>query len=1071
MIMQSPKFVCAVLLVLFSSALFAQNANFKGTVTDKSTGEPIPFAFVLQKGTDTGVSTDADGRYSIDVPTTSVLVFSSLGYKSDEIDLTGFKGQVLDVSLEPDSELINETIVVAFGTATKESFTGSATVVKSSDIAKVQSSDVSRALEGMVAGVQMTTSSGTLGSSPSIRIRGTGSINAGNAPLYVVDGVPYSGDMNNLNSSDIESMTVLKDAASNALYGARGANGVIMITTKKARSGDALVSLDAKLGWNSKALREYDFITDPGQYYETHYSALYNSYIRNGASAGDAWLKANRNIVSSASDGGLGYLIYDVPAGQQFIGTNGKLNPQATLGRHYLYDGQEYLITPDNWMDETYRSSLRQEYNLSVSAASEKFSFFASFGYLNNKGIIDGSSMYRYTGRLRADYQVKKWLKVGANLSYTNFRWNNANSDEGDSSSSGNVFAFASSIAPIYPVYLRDGNGNILIDGNGLKMYDYGRIGNMQRPQFMNSNALQSLTLDRNYSEGSAVNGQAFAEVKFLRDFKFTLNAGFGVDGTRSTNMNNKYYGQFAPSGGSVSKAHSRADYFNLQQLLSWDRTFANVHHATVLLGHEHYISNNVNLSASKSQLFSMDNDELNGAVIDSNASSSSRSSYMNEGYFIRAQYDYANKIFASASFRRDASSRFHPDRRWGNFWSVGGGWLINHEPWFGAGWVDMLKLKASIGSQGNDNIGNNLYTDTYTLSNDNNNGVAAALRVKGNPDITWETNTNFNAGVDFGLFHGRLNGSVEYFYRKTSDMLFYFTVPVSLGYNGYYDNVGDMRNSGVEISLNATVMERRNLRWDVYANATHYTNKVLFLPEKNKITEIDGHAGYASGTSYTGEGLPINTFYLPQYAGVDENGLSMWYTEVDANGNTIPKTTTTVYNRATQYLCGDPTPDFYGGFGTSIEFFGFDASVSFTYSVGGLSYDSGYAALMGSVKAGSTGANIHKDILKAWSETNRDSDIPRWNYGDENSAATSSRFLTDASYLNFQNAQIGYTLPQKWISRIKLSKLRLYVTCDNIFYWSRRRGFDPRFSFDGSTNSNINSPVRTLSGGISLTF
>jgi hypothetical protein len=394
-----------------------------------------------------------------------------------------------------------------------------------------------------------------------------------------------------------------------------------------------------------------------------------------------------------------------------------------------------------------------------------------------------------------------------------------------------------------------------------------------------------------------------------------------------------------------------------------------------------------------------------------------------------------------------------------------------------------MLKIKASIGSQGNDNIGNYLYTDTYVLSN-NENKPAIGFGVKGNKNITWETNTNFNAGFDFDLLAGRISGTVEYFYRKTSDMLFWFTTPVSLGYSGYYDNIGDMRNSGIELSANIGLYKNRNVNWSAYFNLTHYTNKITMLPGDKKTTTVEGYEGYANGTRYVGEGLPLNTFYMPKYAGVFNEeleaqygknipyGKSVWYMDVkDQDGNITGKTITDEYSDATMYLCGAPTPDLYGGFGTSIDFYGFDFSASFTYSIGGLSYDSGYAGFMGSPVSGSIGTNYHKDVLKAWSPDNKNSDIPRFQYQDQYTAQSSDRFLMDASYLNFQNAQFGYSLPERVTQRLMISRLRVYVACDNIVYWSRRQGFDPRFSFSGSTNSAVNSPVRTISGGINLTF
>ena len=1066
------KLFLAVLLATVSYSVFAQNMTVTGTVKDSSTGEPVPFAAIQLKGTMVGGMTDADGIYSISVPADGVLIFSSVGYKDTEVPVAS--KAVHDVMLAPDSEMIEETIVVAFGTATKESFTGSATVVKSSDIQKTQSSDVTRALEGMVAGVQMTTSSGSLGSSPSIMIRGVSSINAGTAPLYVVDGVPYSGDMNNLNSADIESMTVLKDAASNALYGARGANGVIMITTKKAKLGDAKVSVDAKWGLNTKALRSYDYIKDPGLYYETHYNSLYNYYrMEKEMTPQEANALAAQNVTGAAADGGLGYLTFTVPEGQSLIGTNGKLNPYATPGRMVNYMGEKFWLQPDDWMDETYKNSLRQEYNVSVAGTTGNAQIFASFGYLNNQAIVDGSDMYRYTARLRADYQAKEWLKVGMNMGYTNFNWNNGNSDEGAAGSVGNIFGFATTVAPIYPVYLRDGNKKIKYDQYGNKRYDFGDGSNagLSRPISGNANALQTVTLDTNNSEGNAINGTGYVEVKFLKDFTFTFNAGIGVDETRSTTINNMYYGQFAPNGGIISKLHGRSFYLNLQQLLNWDRTFGEGHHVSALLGHEWYKSTGVSLGASKSKMFSLDNTELGGAVIDGQAASSGRSIYNNEGYFIRAQYDYQNRIFASASFRRDASSRFHPDHRWGNFWSLGGGWLINHENWFNLRWVDMLKIKASIGSQGNDNISDFLYTDMYSITN--SDGEIGIMRGSiGNKEITWETNTNFNAGFDFDLFRGRLSGTLEYFYRLTSDMLYFVTIPISYGFSGYYDNIGDMRNSGIEFALNGTIMERRNFRWDAYVNMTHYTNKIIHLPDGHKNREIGGYEGYASGDKFVAEGLPLNTFLMTRYAGVDKtNGLPMWYKDVmDDDGKVIGTTMTSEYSEATEYLCDDPTPDLYGGFGMSFSFYDFDVSASFTYSIGGLCYDSGYATYM-NAPGGTVGANFHKDVLKAWTPENNTSDIPRFVYQDQNINASSDRFLVPASYLNFQNAQVGYTLPSSVTSRIKVDRIRVYVACDNIWYCSYRQGLDPRSSFSGGTNYASNSPVRTISGGINITF
>ena len=1065
------KILKSILVTMFLMTAFwasAQNVAVKGRVTDSANGDGVPFAAVQVKGASTGGTTDIDGVYSINVPSDAVLVFSSLGYETAEAAVAG--RSVIDIALAPDTHMLEETVVVAFGTSTKEAFTGSATVVKSDDIAKMQGSEPTRALEGLVAGVQMTTSSGSLGSQPSIIIRGIGTMSASSAPLYVVDGVPYGGDLNNINPADIESMTVLKDAASNSLYGARGANGVIMITTKKSKQSKAVINVDAKWGLNTKALQNYDLITNPGEYYEAYYSAAYASYRQKNP--GVPAVIAEYNVNKQLRDD-LQYIVYSLPSGENLI-LDGKLNPNAKLGNVITspIDGKEYLLTSDNWLDEAYRNSFRQEYNVSISGNVGDMSMFASFGYLNNKGIIAGSDMRRYTARFRMDYQARPWLKVGANLGYSNFNWNNGNSDEGESSSTMNVFGVASMVAPIYPLYVRDASGNILRDERGMKRYDYGdTFYNPQtgeaytRPAYTQANPVSDMQLNINNYEGNAFNVTGYAEASFLKDFNFTFNAGVNLDETRSTTLYNKYYGQFATNGGVVEKGHSRLLDLNLQQLLSWNHSYG-VHNVGVLVGHEWQKNMSNGVGASKSQLSSGEKDELNSAVIDNKTSYSSESFYNVEGFFLRAQYDWSERVFASASYRVDASSNFSPKHRWGHFWSLGAGWLINKESWFNATWVDMLKLKASIGSQGNDGIGSNRYRKTWSIRN-YGGYVGVSPEALGNESITWETNTNFNIGTDFDLFRGRLSGSVEYFYRLTSDMLYFFSYPVSTGYSGVYDNVGDMSNTGIEVAFNGNIMRRKNFRWDAYLNFTHYVNKIVSIPEKNRTDSVEGHPGFISGSRYVGEGLPINTFYLKKYAGVNpETGESQWYQDVD--GKMVP---TTDYNSASYYLCGNPIPDLYGGFGTSLSFYGFDLSVAFTYQIGGVAYDSGYSAYMAAPVATSVGMNFHKDVLKAWSDSNKNSEIPRFQYGDNYTAAASDRFLTSASYLNFQNAQLGYTLPSRVTDKIRVAGVRLYLTCDNICYISARKGFDPRFSMSGTSNFAVNSPVRTFSGGLSLTF
>ena len=1062
------KIVLSLIAVfVFLAYATAQNRQISGTVSDAN-GHPVAGATVIVDGTSLGTTTNTAGEYTLSAPVNGTLVVTFVGFEPQQLPIAG-KTRI-NVTMKEDAQAIDDVIVVAFGTAKKEAFTGSAAVIKSDEISKVQTSNVATALVGRVAGVQTSSTSGDLGKTPSIRVRGFGSINAGKEPLWIVDGMPYEGDLNNLNTNDIESMTVLKDAASNALYGARGANGVIMVTTKKAKSGDAVVTIDAKWGVNSKALEEYDVITSPAQYYETHFKALYGYYAQTNPAA-KAYALASSGLTSNGT-GGLGYNVYTVPEGQALIGTNGKLNPNATLGRKIIYNGQEYWLTPDDWIDEAYQSAFRQEYNVNISGATERSSFYASLGYLDNTGIIKSSALERYTARLKADYQAKKWLKVGGNMSYAHFSNSNGNSNEGSASSTANIFAFSAQMPPIYPVYIRDGSGRIMVDDNGYQMYDYGDKGNagLTRPLLPGANGLQTSWLNKKKAEGNAFSGSGFVDISLYKGLKLTVNGSTNIDETRTTYLNNQYYGQFAEAGGTISKYHTRDIAYNLQQILNYNETFGK-HNVGLMVGHEYYQKKYYYLSGTKSKLFSYDNEELGGAVVDGAGAHSYIDDYNSEGYFMRAQYDYAGRYFVSGSYRRDASSRFHPDHRWGNFWSVGAAWLLNQENWFDAPWVNMLKLKASYGSQGNDNIGNYLYTDTYSIEN-NNGEIAVLFGQKGNPNITWETNTNLNIGTEFGFWNNRLSGSVDFFNRKTSDMLFAFSVPSSLGYSSYYANVGDMVNRGVEVELNADLIRTKNVLWSFNLNLTHVKNEVTYLAPEHKSTTVEGYKGYIDGSYFVGEGLPLYTYYLRSYAGVDpETGASLWYKDVKGDDGKITRTKTSDYTSATRYLHDSAIPSVYGGFSTSVSAYGVDFSISFNYQIGGKVYDSGYASFMSSPYGTTVGTNYHKDILKAWTPENKGSDIPRLQYGDQYTTSVSDRFLTDASYLNISNINVGYTLPSKITQKFGVQKLRVYLACDNVVYWSKRQGLDPRYSFTGATNFSNYSPIRTISGGVTVQF
>ena len=1091
-------------LLLSLGTVLAQN-QIKGSVVASDDGQPVVGATIKVVGTNNGTVTDANGQFSLSVRNGAALEVSYVGMATKRVNAA----PNMKITLDSDQQMLDEVTVVAFGTAKKSAFTGSAKVVGAEELSLSQVTSVTNALAGAVPGVQLTSASGDPSSSSTIRIRGFSSLNAGQDPLIIVDGAPYSGDIGNLNPNDVESMTVLKDAASNALYGARGANGVIIITTKKAKSGDAVVTFDAKYGWNTRALQHYETINDPAAYYEKHYEAVKNYYINRGYSATEAWAKANAGLFAGSASGGLGTNIWTIPEGQVLIGQNGKLNPNATLGRLINYKGEDYWVTPDDWENVGTRTGVRQEYNVSVSSSNEKSNFYLSAGYLSNEGITEASDMQRFSGRLKADYQMKKWLKVGANMSYARFEHNSLGNN-GSDTSTGNIWAFTSQMAPIYPAYIRNADGSIKIDNNGIGMMDYGDGLNagQTRPFIYNANPILDTRLNTRNFEGNASTGNAFADFIILPGLVFTVNATYNLDETRGTYVYNPYYGQFDTTGGTVEKYHSRSYDYNSQQLLNYNTTFANVHNLGIMLGHEYYDNRYYIVGANKSKMFSQDNKELDGAVVDGQSAYSYKTRYNNEGYFGRIQYDYDTKYFLSGSLRRDASSRFHPDHRWGTFWSLGASWLINKEKFFTADWVNELKVKASVGSQGNDNISNYRYVDMFDIVNSGGN-IGTSFATKGTEDITWETNTNFNAGFEFQLFN-KLSGSLEYYYRKTTDMLYSFSVAPSLGYSSYVDNVGDLYNTGFELELNYNAVHTKNINWDIHLNIASLKNRISKLHDDKKtsvVYDADGKAweGYNSGSFYITEGSSMYSWYIKDYAGVDpETGESLWYKNVyetamnaageeedvwyDRNGNRLAKQeddpyarrkvigreTTSTWADGDYYVANETTvPKFYGGFGTTLKAYGFDFAINCSYSLGGKMYDGTYATFMAPPTSSTSGYNIHVDAYKAWTADNPNSNIPRWQFDDTNTGSMSTRFLTDASYLNIENINLGYTFPKNWLSAAQISSLRLYVSAENVFYFSKRKGFDPRTTYNDTDvmNATTYSPMRTISGGITVTF
>lgn len=1067
-------------LLLMIAAVFgafvsvqAQNLQVSGTVTSSEDFGPMSGVTVAVQGTALGTITGDDGTYSIKVPGDASLTFSFIGYETTTIAVDGKK--TINVVLDPESELVDEILVQAYGTVTRAQFVGASTQVAGEKIAEKAVSNITNALSGVTAGLQVVNGSGQPGSGAAIRIRGVGSINGGTTPLYIVDGAPAeSGVLNLINSKDIESMTVLKDAAATAIYGARGANGVIMITTKGGSNASKnVVNFEAKVGRTSRGVPNYDVMTDPAMYYETVYKALYNSQAYLGKSAADSYAFADANFLTQQ---GVGYQIYTVPDGQLLIGRNFKLNPNATLG----YGDGTYFYTPDNWEKETLNEgNLRQEYNLSVSGGDEKTQYYMSGSYLNDPGLVDGSGFERYTIRAKVESQVKKWMKAGVSVAYT---YANVKSPSYQTTwgSTANVFYASNMMAPIYPFYVRNDDGTaggtIKVDENGYKVYDAGTTTNFTRPgSAPRGNHAINLLIDDDFNVRDNVSANAFINLTPVRGLTLTARIAPEIFNSSSSSLSNPFYGSITTQG-AVSKSADREFAINQSYLANYKLTINDDNKLELLGGFESYYIKDTSMGASNDHLFDPFTAELSnayGVQPASNMMSSNTDEYSTQGFMGRLQYDLFERYFFNATVRHEASSIFSADKRWGTFGSVGAAWLVTEEDFLNnADWIDELKIKASYGTQGNDQIGTwHAYLDRFNVAYNSETGeYSKTLSSKGNKDLTWEAQKLFNVGTEFSMFNNRFNGSVDYFSRTNSDMLFSVPMPPSAGYSSIRQNVGSVVNRGVEVELGYQILNKKNLNWRVDGNMTYIDSEIKELPEYTKAT-----GGIKSSSYILKEGGSLNQAYMRKWAGVDPaTGEGLYYIDPD-NGN---MNTTSDYTQAKEADLGDMSVKFYGGFSTTLEAYGFDFSAQFAYQLGGQSYDGGYEELMHTGKQ--VGRNWHMDILNAWTPENTNTDVPRICSSDDFDQDISSRFLVSSNYLSLNNITLGYTLPVKITKKAQISKMRVYVSGDNLALWSARKGFDPRQSQNAtstgmaiSTSSGnfVYSQMKVMSAGLSLTF
>lgn len=982
-------------------------------------------------------------------------MISFIGMQTQEV---GIKSNV-KVLLKSDSEVLDEVMVIAYGTAKKSSFTGSASTIDNKKLELRPITNVTKGLEGQTTGVLTTSGSGQPGESASVVIRGYGSINASKSPLYVVDGIPFDGSLSSINPADIESMTILKDASAGALYGARGANGVVMVTTKKGKEGKTSVTWRSTVGWSSRAIDQYDMV-DQKEFVQLSYEALRNGYVFN---SGYSWKQAE-----DAARGALGANL-GAKGGEIY-------NPFKNYTWDTLINPETGMVQADaksawdeKWLDALQRdNAFRHEHQLSLNGGNEKTKYMFSLGYLNEDGVLETTSFQRYSVRANVSSTVTDWFSANLNTSMAHSLSNFSNYS---GSSVSNVWYSAQFVSPLFPMYIKDAAGNNVLGEDGRPQLDYGEGG--RAGSYNDYNPLGGLLNDKADTKNDVASvrtGLTFGsdndDFGIFKGLKLALNFGVDYRNQLQKSYMNMHHGNQATAGGLLMKYNTRMQSYTFNQLLTWNRSFG-LHNFDVLAGHEFYAYKYEYMNAGKTNLVDGILELRPGTTLYS--ADSYTNNYRIESWLGRFNYNYDEKYYLSASIRTDGSSRFYKDNRWGTFWSIGGNWRISKETFMeDLDWMDNLSLKMSYGEQGNDNILNSLgYSDyylwqsLYSLDWANSNQIGGMISTLENREVSWEKNSNFNIGIEASLFDSRLNINAEYYNKKTTDMLLNYPMATSTGFNGYNANVGDMRNSGLEIEIKGTPIKTNNFRWELTWMGSTVKNKVLKLTAESP--EI------ISGIYSIKEGNPLYTFYLAKSAGVDPaTGAQLyWVYDKDENGNITNERISSDYAKATnsKYYQGSRIPDLYGSIGTNLSWKGLDFAILTTYSIGGKIYDSLYAGSMNNMYYNN---NWNKHALRRWQKPGDVTDVPRIEVAGKNT--TTDRFLIDASYFAIKNITLGYTLPKTWMNKAKLGSVRVFGSVDNLALFSHMQGMDPQYNFTGGTDYSY-TPNKTYSLGVEVNF
>lgn len=1011
-------------LLTVCPSLYAQTRTITGVVTSSEDGEPLIGATVTLAGKESqGVITDTDGKFTLQIdPDAKMLSIAFVGMKTREVRIPG-KENVLQIVLEPEAISMDEVVVTGYGNFTKSSFTGSANTLKGDMMKDIPVMSVEQKLQGFTTGVNITSSSGQPGANQSIRIRGMGSFNASQEPLFVIDGVPVSSGslssggadaayMNNsktnimstLNPSDIENITVIKDAAAASLYGSRAANGVILITTKKGQAGKTQVNLNVSGGFSNAAV---DF--RPTLNGDRRYELLYEG------------------LLNYATDKRM---------------TDPAAYADAEIGQYAFRPEMGYT----DWRKELLRTAVQQNYEASVAGGNARTSFYASLGYDSQEGLARNSSLDRYSARLNVSQKVGKYGEVGGNMMFSQM---NQEMNEERGSAINPFLCVAMTMNP--SMLVRDENGNYTGAYSGTSL-----------------NPLRDILTDYNRTRMTRMFSTGYAAIEPIKGLKLkeTLSYDYAIQ------KDSRYYNPLSSAGPkSGSDAQSAKGFIEYGKLISstsvnYVRTFAQKHHLDVLAAYE--IENYQIDKASGERSKMPSNPGLtapdNAAVL--NSFISSTQDYRLLSYLSRVNYDYDDRYYVAGSFRRDGSSRLSPEKRWGNFWSVSGMWHVSNENFMQPvkHVLSDLKLRASYGVNGNQPGSLYGYMGLYSYGQSYIGNSGSYESSMPNPKLGWEKNYNLNVGIDLGFFN-RLFVSLEYYNRDTKDLLYSLPISGTTGFTSYLSNVGQLNNKGVELEVRSINFATNDFDWTTVFNLSH---------NRNKIVSLNGQLEQSiEGSWFIHKvGLPYYTYYVKEYAGVDRRtGQAQYYLNTLRSDGTLDRSLTTDASEAQTIPYKSVNPKISGGLTNLLRYKNLDLSFTLTYSLGGYSFDkTGTYIENGTTNIYSSKYNLPIYAMDRWQESGDQTDVPRFVYGEAGGPTNSSRYIHSTDHLRLKNLTIGYTLPVQWTSRALIEKARIYFSGSNLLTWAKWDQYDPETPVNGEVFCEAPA-MRTFNFGVQLTF